>query len=200
MFVVDVDHPASGRGGGRERPPPSFSFDHLVVLSLSPSLCFDHPVVTVFLICVAVHAFLTRGSGGGAAHPSFITVGPSHEVTLNLSGDNTHSQLERSSFLLPLVPAAFPATWVTLEVFRPSRRPIPPPSPPTRVFAGVVYFRLREEWGWPTAVSMPTDTYCTCVVCVGRVHVLAVVCMCVTASGPRRPRARCALCECFGPT
>ena len=136
----------------------------------------------------------------GAKPPNFKTVGPSHEVTLNLSGDNTHSQLERSSFLLPLVPAAFPATWVTLEVFRPSRRPIPPPSPPTRVFAGVVYFRLREEWGWPTAVSMPTDTYCTCVVCVGRVHVLAVVCMCVTASGPRRPRACCALCECFGPT
>ena len=70
-------------GGGNV--PPSFSFDHLVVLSLSPSLCFYRPVVTVFLICVAVHAFLTRGSGGGAAHPSFITVGPSHEVTLNLT-------------------------------------------------------------------------------------------------------------------
>ena len=104
VFVVHVDHGPRSQGGvGGGNVPPSFSFDHLVVLSLSlsPSLCFDHPVVTVFLICVAVHAFLTRGSGGGAAHPSFITVGPSHEVTLNyLHPPPFHSWSEPVSFFL----------------------------------------------------------------------------------------------------
>ena len=159
----------------------------------------------MFLICAAVHAFLTGGSGGGAAHPSFITVGPSHEVTLNLSPSTPLSQLERTSLLRPLVPAAFPATCVSLEVRRQFRRPIPFPFPTTRVFAvfGVFVDPCRPVPRRPARAGCITTvryrcllTRMTCVPCVLAVSACWrwCVCVCDPTTGDRTATTTSLLC------